>query len=318
MTPAALKTKLAGVHAFPVTPFGPDGELDLAAVRENAEWLAASGVSTLVAPSGTGELFGLSTDEAAEVVAATVEGVAGRIPVIAGVGFSGRVGAALARRAERSGAHGILILPPYYAQADAGGLLAYYREIASATDLGAVIYARDAAAITPKLLDDLCDTIPNLVGLKDGRGDVRLFQRLRWHISEQFGPDRLAWICGVGDDLVAPYFAAGAEGYTSSLACFWPEISLELLDLARCGDNAGSLALQARAVRPFYELRQRRGGFEVAVMKAAMGALGYRAGPVRAPLANLTEADASDLRTILERLAVPTAADRGVATGVQA
>jgi 5-dehydro-4-deoxyglucarate dehydratase len=149
--------------------------------------------------------------------------------------------------------------------------------------------------------------------LHDGRGDVRLFQRIREHVIERLGADRLVWLAGAGDDLVAPYFAVGAEGYTSSLACFWPEASVELLRLARSGDRTELGHFHQRVVRPIYELRQRRRGYEVAVMKAAMELLGHRAGVARPPLGNLRPAEQTELADILRRLEVPTAADRAPA-----
>jgi 5-dehydro-4-deoxyglucarate dehydratase len=308
--PAALRPRLRGVLAFPITPYRDDGALDEAGVRANAGWLAASGIHALVAPSGTGELFGLSPAECSAVVAATVDAAAGRIPVIAGVGFGPRVGGDLARQAERDGASGILILPPYYARPDPDALLQYIAAIAAATSLGVVVYARDGTVLGPEQLERLAGDVPNLVGFKDGRGDVRVFQRLREHIVERFGSERFVWLAGAGDDLVAPYFAVGAEGFTSSLACFWPEASLELYRLARGRDQAGLLEFHRRVVRPFYDLRQRRRGYEVSVMKAAMDILGHPAGPVRAPLADLSADERLELRAILERLEVPTAADR--------
>jgi dihydrodipicolinate synthase/N-acetylneuraminate lyase len=127
---------------------------------------------------------------------------------------------------------------------------------------------------------------------------------------ERLGAERLAWLAGVGDDLVGAYFAAGAEGFTSSLACFWPEASAELFRLASSGDFQGLAAYHLRVVRPFYELRQRGRGFEVSVMKAAMEILGHPAGPPRPPLGLLSERDRADLAEILKALDVPTAADR--------
>ncbi|HEX9494207.1 MAG TPA: dihydrodipicolinate synthase family protein [Candidatus Limnocylindria bacterium] len=310
LTPQALMPLLRGVLAFPITPYAGDGSVDLAAVRSNATWLARSGMQALVAPSGTGELFSLTPDECAAVVEATVDASAGATPVIAGVGFGPRVGADLARRAERAGASGILILPPYYPHPEPEALEAYYRDVASATTLGVAIYARDNVTIAPAQLERLARDIPNLIAFKDGRADVRLFQRIREHVRERLGPDRMVWLAGAGDDLVAPYFAAGAEGYTSSLACFWPEASLELCRLAQSGDFAALEMFHHRVVRPFYDLRQRRRGFEVAVMKAAMEILGYRAGPARPPLANLGPDDRAELGAILRRLEVPTAASR--------
>jgi 5-dehydro-4-deoxyglucarate dehydratase len=309
-SPEALKARLRGPIAFPITPYATDGSVDLDSVRRNAAWLVDYGICAIVAPSGTGEIFALSPDECAAVTAASVDAVAGRLPVIAAVGFNARVGADLARRAEAAGADCILIMPPYYATPDPHGLLAYYQQIAAATWLGVMPYARDAAAFTPELIEQLARRVPNLIAFKDGRGDVRLFQRLREHVVEQLGADRLLWLAGVGDDLVAPYFAAGAKGFTSSLACFWPEASVELYRLASSGDFDGLRTYHERVVRPFYELRQRGRGFEVSVMKAAMELLGHPAGPARPPLAALSDRDRADLRAILERLQVPTATAR--------
>jgi 5-dehydro-4-deoxyglucarate dehydratase len=306
-----LKRRLAGAIAFPITPFCRDGSVDVNGVAANAAWLPDGGhICAIVAPSGTGELFALSPDECATVTAATVQAVGGRAPVIAGVGFNAATAAELARRAEAAGADGVLILPPYYAQPDAGGLVRYFQQVAEATRLGVMPYARDAAAFTPDVLEELTRSVPNLVAFKDGRGDIRIFQRLREHIVERFGPNRLAWLCGVGDDMVGPYFAAGAEGFTSSLACFWPEASGELYRLARDGDLAGLAAFERRVVRPIYELRQRGRGFEVSVMKAAMDILGHPAGGIRPPLGTLSTRDRADLEIILRQLEVPLAADR--------
>jgi dihydrodipicolinate synthase/N-acetylneuraminate lyase len=94
------------------------------------------------------------------------------------------------------------------------------------------------------------------------------------------------------------------------LACFWPEASVELLQVARAGNVQELLHFHARVVRPIYALRQRRGGYEVAVMKTAMELLGHPAGVARPPLGNVTQAERAELAKILTRLHVPTAADR--------
>jgi 5-dehydro-4-deoxyglucarate dehydratase len=316
--PEMLKARVRGVLAFPITPYAADGRVDLDAAHANAAFLPDAGIDAVVAPSGTGELFGLSPDECLDVLRATVNAIGGRIPVIASVGFGPRVAADMARQAEAAGADGILVLPPYYATPDATGLVEYYREVADATSLGVMPYARDAAVFTPEAVEHLARDIENLIAFKDGKGDVRLFQRIREHVVERFGADRLVWLGGAGDDLVAAYFAAGAEGFTSSLACFWPEASVELRGLARAGDNAELASFHQRVVRPIYNLRQRRRGYEVSVMKAAMEILGHRAGPARPPLANLGPAERTELAEILTRLRVPTAADRQATAPAQA
>ncbi len=306
-----FKRQLRGPLAFPITPYAADGSVDLAAVARNVDWLPGTGISAIVAPSGTGECFALTSDESLAVMRATVQTVAGRLPVIGSVGISAHAGADLATAAESAGVDALLMLPPAYATPDPRGLLRYYSEIAAATGLAVLPYARDAAAFTPGLVERLALDIPNLVAFKDGRGDVRLFQRIREHVTERFGADRLVWLAGVGDDLVAPYFAAGAEGFTSSLACFWPEAAAELFRLASAGDFAQLRSFETRAVRPFYELRQAGLGFEVAVMKAAMEILGHPAGAPRPPLGQLSDTQRVDLSAILDWLHVPTATLRG-------
>lgn len=305
----SIKPHLRGALAFPITPFDVHDTLDLDAVRENAAFLADSGISAIVAPSGTGEFFALTPREANEIVAATVE-VAGGKPVIAAAGIGPRLGAELAQAAEQAGAAAVMIVSPYYGKPDPDALIDYYAAIAAGTSLPVIPYARDAALFSPRMVERLVNDVPQVIAFKDGRGDVRLFQQIREHVIERCGADRLVWLGGAGDDLVAPYFAAGAEGFTSSLACFWPEASGELFALASAGDFAGLAAYHQRVVRPIYSLRQRKPGYEVSVMKAAMEILGYTAGPVRPPLANVTATDRDELTALLAALNVPTRADR--------
>ncbi len=310
--PEEMKTHLRGALAFPITPYAADGSVDLDAVRENTAFLASSEIAAIVAPSGTGEIFALTPDEAIAIVRATVQS-AGNKPVIAAAGFGPRLGAELARASEAAGAAAIMIVPPYYGKPDPQGLLDYYAEIAAATSLGIIPYARDSALLTPKMVEQLVQRVPTAIAFKDGRADVRLFLQIREYVTERLGTDRLVWLAGAGDDLVGPYFAAGAEGFTSSLACFWPEASVELYRLAANGDYAGLADYHHRVVRPIYAMRQRKPGYEVSVMKAAVELLGFRAGPARPPLANLAPDERDELAVLLRDLAVPTAADRTAA-----
>ncbi len=304
-----LRTALHSALAFPITPFNANGDVDLDAVATNASFLPAAGIGAIVAPSGTGEIFALTTEEAREIVAATAS-VAGDIPVIAPAGFGPRVGAQMAREAEEAGAQAIMVVSPYYAKPSADGLVEYYKQIASGTSLPILPYARDSALFTPAILNRLCEELPQIIAFKDGRADVRLFTQLRESVISSQGEDRLVWIGGSGDDLVGPYFAAGAVGYTSSLACFWPEASVEIYRLASSGNYTGLADYHQRVVSPIYQMRQLKPGYEVSVMKAAMEILGYVAGPSRAPLQNLDAAEIDRLAEILRVLDVPSRADR--------
>lgn len=308
---ADLRTALHSALAFPITPFNANGDVDIDAVAINARFLPGTGIGAIVAPSGTGEIFALAPDEAKEIVAATVS-VAGDLPVIAAAGFGPKLGAQMAREAEEAGASAVMVVSPYYAKPSADGLIEYYKQIASGTSLPILPYARDSALFTPAILTRLCEELPQIIAFKDGRADVRLFTQLRESVIGSLGADRLVWIGGSGDDLVGPYFAAGAVGYTSSLACFWPEASVELYRLASSGNFAGLAEYHAQVVSPIYQMRQLKPGYEVSVMKAAMEILGYVAGPSRAPLQNLTDAERAQLAEILRVLQVPTREERGL------
>ena len=316
ISPDEMKQHLRGALAFPITPYRADGSVDLDGVRANADFLATSRVASIVAPSGTGEFFSLTPDESNAVLQATVEAAAGRKPVIAAAGIGPAVAAEQATFAEQAGASAIMIVPPYYGKPDPAALLDYYATIAEATSLALIPYARDAAEFTPAMVQALAERIPSVIAFKDGRGNVRLFQQIREHVIGALGAERMVWLAGTGDDLLGPYVAAGAEGYTSSVACFWPEKSAELYDLASTGDFAGLRAQHDAFVGPLYELRQRRRGYEVGMMKAAMELLGHPAGPARPPLANPTDDERAELKALLDQFDIPTAdARRAVTAG---
>ena len=234
--PDDLRPRLRTVLAFPITPFTSAGEVDLAAFRSNLGFLATAGFNGVVVAGGTGELYSLTPDECRALYQTAVETVGDRLTIIAGVGFGGvQVAANLARDAEAAGCHGVLILPPSYGAAEQEGLYAYYRAVAEATALGVFPYARGQAIPTPELLARLAE-LPNVVAFKDGHGDLRLWTRLR----ERIGAERLVWLAGMGDDLAVPYFAAGAQGFTSSVANYDPLTALDLFDLVAQGQFAAA------------------------------------------------------------------------------
>jgi len=291
----SLRDRIRGVLGFPVTPFRPDLSLDLDALARNVDEMARHPFCALVAAGGTGELYSLTPAEVEDVVRVTVQAAAGRMPVVAGTGFNGPLGADMARRSEKAGADCVLVLPPYYNNAPFEGLIAYYQEIGAATGLPLMVYSRDWAVFTPGMVSRLADHVPTLTFWKDGQGDARKYQR----IMQSLG-DRLAWLGGLGDDCVPSYFAVGVQAYTSSISNIAPRVSIELAEAGMARDFARLDVLMKTYVHPLYALRERVKGYEVSVMKAAMEILGMPAGPVRPPLCNCAEKDLADLRQLLE------------------
>lgn len=295
-TPAELRAKFSGVVAFPITPFKADLSLDLAGLRHNLTQLMQHPVCAVVAAGGTGELYSLTPSEHTAVVETTVEVIAGRAPVIAGVGFNQSLAVEMAQTAAQAGADGILAFPPYYPQADTEGLLAYYEAIGKATDLGLLIYSRDWANFSPAQVAGLAARIPTLVAWKDGQADIRRYQMIINHVG-----DRLYWIGGAGDDMVPGYYSLGIRTYTSSIATVAPKLSLKLHEVAAAGRGEELNRLMSELVVPLYALRARRKGYEVSAMKTLMDMAGLRGGPVRPPLVEVRPEEREELKAILEK-----------------
>ena len=293
MHPSTLRNKLSGVIAFPVTPFKEDLSLDLPALHENLTNLLQYSISALVAAGGTGELYSLTPAEYTRVIELTALAVEDRVPVIAGVGFGQRLAVEMAQAAEKAGADGILVFPPYYAHAEDEGLLEYYRAVGAATRLGMIIYSRDWTTFSPAMVERLT-SIPTLVAWKDGQGDIRRLQAIMNRVG-----DRLHWIGGAGDDLVAAYYSIGIRTFSSSIATVAPRLSLKLHELGEAGDFEVLTDLLERCVVPLYALRSRHKGYEVSAMKAMMDLVGLNGGPVRPPLVNVKPEEDDELRTIL-------------------
>lgn len=293
MHPNTLRNKLFGVIAFPVTPFKDNLSLDLPGFHHNLTKLLEHPISAIVAAGGTGEMYSLTPAEYARVIELATHAVEDRVPVIAGVGFGQRLGVEMAQAAEKAGADGILAFPPYYPHAEDEGLIDYYRAIGDATKLGMLIYSRDWTNFSPTMVERLT-AIPSLIGWKDGQGDIRRMQAIMNHVG-----DRLHWIGGAGDDMVAAYYSIGIRTFSSSIATVAPRLSLKLHELAESGDSEALTELLDQCVIPLYALRARRKGYEVSAMKAMMDMVDLNGGPVRPPLVNVNAQEEDELRTIL-------------------
>jgi 5-dehydro-4-deoxyglucarate dehydratase len=296
MKPEDLRARLEGVIAFPVTPFRADLSLDLEGLRRNLRVLLRRPPAAIVAAGGTGELYSLTPDEHAEVVAAAAAEVGGRVPVVAGVGFNAPLAAEMARRAARAGAQAILALPPYYPGADEEGLLEYYAAIGAATPLPLIVYSRDWVHPNPAWVERLAARVPTLAAWKDGQADARRLQAIMSRVGS-----RLHWIGGAGDDAVPSYYALGIRVYTSSVSNLSMRLALDLHETASRGDFAALRRLLEDYVVPLYAFRARRRGYEVSAMKALMEMMGRAAGPVRPPIPEIRPEERDELRALLDR-----------------
>jgi 5-dehydro-4-deoxyglucarate dehydratase len=293
MTPAELAAEVgAGLLSFPVTCFNPDLSYNERAYREHIAWLGKYAIAGLFAAGGTGEFFSLSPSEVAQVVAAAVAETAGRVPVIAGTGYGTAIAKELAAAAERAGADGLLLLPTYLTEASPEGIAAHVEAVCKSTRLGVIFYHRDRARLTEELLEGLCQRCPNLVGFKDGVGDIELMTRVYARLG-----DRLTYIGGLptAETFALPYLELGVTTYSSAIFNFLPEWALGFYAAVRRRDRETVYRELRRFVLPYIAIRGRRPGYAVSIVKAGMRVIGRGAGPVRPPLTELTESEFQEL-----------------------
>jgi 5-dehydro-4-deoxyglucarate dehydratase len=285
-SPERLKSDIgSGLLSFPVTHFTDDFAFAPDPYREHIDYLVGHHPAALFAAGGTGEFFSLHLSEYESVIAAAVEAARGRLPVVAGVGYGTALAIEFARRAEKAGADGILLLPPYLIQAEQEGLYRHVAAVCRAVGLGAIVYHRDNCLLELDTMRRLADACPNLIGFKDGHGNVELLTCLR----EALG-DRLVYVGGMptAEIFAAANRAIGVSTYSSAIFNFIPEYAQRFYRAIRSGDRAVTSEAAQSFFIPYLALRNQRRGYAVSIIKAGLRVVGRPAGPVRAPLLDLT------------------------------
>lgn len=298
MQSGQLKATLgSGLLAFPVTHFRDDGAFDEASYRASIDVNIVNGAVALFAPGGTGEFFSLTHDEYARVVAAAVAEARGRVPIIAGSGYGTAMAVEFARTAERCGADGVLLLPQYLLNIEQEGLLRHVEAVCRAVGIGVIVYNRDNCLFTADTLAHLADRNPNLVGFKDGHGDIEQLVRVRQILGE-----RLVYIGGMptAEIFAVPYFAAGFTTYSSAVYNFIPKTAMRFYGAVRQGDAELTDELLQKLFLPYIALRNRKRGYAVSIVKAGLRVVGRPGGPVRPPLIDLTGEETLELKRILD------------------
>jgi 5-dehydro-4-deoxyglucarate dehydratase len=299
-SPQEIAHKLgSGLLSFPVTHLRADGSFDEAAYRENIAWLGQFDASGLFAAGGTGEFFSLTPPEVEQVVTAAVQEAPDGLPVIAPAGYGTATAVEMARSAERAGAHGILLLPPYLTEASQDGLVAHVKQVCAATDLGVTIYSRANAVYTESAVAELVESCPNLVGFKDGVGNIEQMTRIYAGIG-----DRLTYIGGLptAEMFALPYLALGVTTYSSAIYNFVPQFALDFYNALRRGDTAFVISALNDFVIPYCNLRNRKSGYAVSIIKAGMKVVGRPAGPVRSPLTDLDDVELAELADLIKKV----------------
>ncbi|MBY8880320.1 5-dehydro-4-deoxyglucarate dehydratase [Actinacidiphila acidipaludis] len=302
MTSPALAERLDGLLFFPVTAFGPDGGLDLDAFRAHVRAGVEAGAAAVFACCGTGEFHALSPEEFGACVAAAVEETAGRVPVVAGAGYGTVLALRYARIAEEAGADGLLAMPPYLVVADQQGLLRHYTALAQGTGLDVIVYQRDNAVFTPETVVALAQ-VPNIIGLKDGHGDLDLMQRIISAVRTELPGRNFLYFNGLPTAELTglAYRGIGVSLYSSAVYAFSPEIALAFHSALARGDDATVNRLLDGFYRPLVDLRNQGRGYAVSLVKAGVRLRGLDVGEVRPPLSEPAAAHVKELGELIER-----------------
>ncbi|WP_330173312.1 4-hydroxy-tetrahydrodipicolinate synthase [Streptomyces sp. NBC_01498] len=282
------QTPFGRVLTAMVTPFTADGALDLDGAQRLAVHLVDAGNDGLIVNGTTGESPTTSDAEKDQLVRAVLEAVGDRAHVVAGIGTNDtRHSVELARTAERSGAHGLLAVTPYYNKPPQEGLFQHFTAIADATGLPVMLYdipGRSGVPIDTETLIRLAQH-PRIVANKDAKGDLG---RASWVIAQS----GLPWYSG-DDMLNLPLLAVGAIGFVSVVGhVVTPELRA-MLDAHVSGDVQKATEIHQKLLPVFTGMFRTQG---VITCKAALTLQKLPAGPLRLPLVELTEHETAQLK----------------------
>ena len=268
-----------------ITPFNEDGSVNYEEFGRIIDDQINGGSDAIIVCGTTGESSTMDHDEHIEVIKYCVEKVAGRVPVIAGSGSNcTREAINISKRAEEVGANGLLCVTPYYNKGTQEGLYQYYKAISDAVNIPIIMYnipGRTGTTIQPETAVRIAKEVKNVVAIKEASGNISAVAKLAALA------DGCIDIYSGNDDQVLPILSLGGKGVISVWSHVAPKKVHDMVYAYLNGDTATATKLQLEAIDVIGALFCEVNPIPV---KAAMNMLGYNAGPVRAPLTELSDA----------------------------
>ncbi|WP_439669584.1 5-dehydro-4-deoxyglucarate dehydratase [Cupriavidus necator] len=300
LAPNELKQIVSeGLLSFPITDFDAQGDFAPQSYAARLEWLAPYGATALFAAGGTGEFFSLTPQDYSAVVDTAVRTCAGKVPILAGAGGPTRTAIAYAQEAQRLGAAGVLLLPHYLTEASQDGIAAHVEQVCKSVDIGVIVYNRANSKLDATQLARLAERCPNLVGFKDGVGDIEAMVSIRRKLG-----DRFSYLGGLptAEVYAAAYKALGVPVYSSAVFNFIPETAMDFYRAIAADDHDTVGRLLDNFFLPYLAIRNRKAGYAVSIVKAGARLVGHDGGPVRAPLTDLTGEEMEMLGALINKL----------------
>ncbi len=281
-----------------VTPFNPDGSVNLGKYAELIDWQISNGTDAIVAVGTTGENATLSGEEHRALMKCAVDAAHGRVPVICSTGSNDTAyGIETSKAAEEAGADALLWVTPYYNKTSQHGLIHHYDMMLSAVKLPVILYhipGRTGLSVKPETFAELAKR-PQVAGIKEASGNVSYAARL----MEMCGDD-LPLYSG-NDDLIVPLMSMGAKGVISVLANILPRETHDICRLCLENDFASARALAMKYLTLTNALFM---DVNPVPVKEAMNRLGMGVGPLRPPLFEMTESDKAAFEAELRKSGV--------------
>lgn len=290
-----LRDSLSGISGILVTPFDSDDQIAPSRLSPVIDRAVGAGVHVLTVNGNTGEYYGLTASEAESMVHSVTEQVAGRVPVVGGVGRSVNEACALARASRAAGVSALMVHQtpdPFVAPR---GYIDYVKRVAEAGEgTPLVLYLRNDA-IGTAAISELC-SIEGVIGVKWASPNP-----LKLSAAIAASPEDVIWIGGLAEVWAPPLYAVGARGFTSGLINVWPERSVAI----HAALDAGDYVLAAHLIedmKVFEDIRaEEMGGTNVTGVKTALQMQGLDCGPARPPSAwPLTDNQTGRLRSFLQ------------------
>ncbi|EON11241.1 5-dehydro-4-deoxyglucarate dehydratase [Pandoraea sp. SD6-2] len=288
-----------GLLSFPVTDFDANGDFNARGYAARLEWLAPFGATALFAAGGTGEFFSLTPQDYSAVIKTAVDTCAGKVPILAGAGGPTRLAAEYAQEAERLGAKGVLLMPHYLTEASLDGIAAHVEQVCRSVKIGVIVYNRANSKLGANELERLAEKCPNLIGFKDGVGDIERMVQIRRRMGERF-----SYLGGLptAEVYAAAYRALGVPVYSSAVFNFIPKTAMRFYRAVCENDQETMGRLLDTFFLPYLEIRNRRAGYAVSIVKAGAKLVGHDAGPVRAPLTDLLPDELDALNALIRQV----------------
>jgi 4-hydroxy-tetrahydrodipicolinate synthase len=291
--------KFRGVYAVSCTPFDDRGAVDEAALRRHLRWLVDEGGVHGVIPAGsTGEFAFLTRAERQQVVEIAIDEVKGRVPLLAGAAAcSTRETIEYAQQAQRLGADGVMVVPPYYGHLSQEELFQHFNSLAQNLDIAIMLYNNPGTSgsdILPETVARLAEH-KNIAAVKESTGEMQ-----RVHELQDACGERIEVLCGC-DTLPLEMFAMGVEGWVAAPSNVIARYCVQLFSLAvEKRDFAAARGLYARLL-PLFAMFEGTGQY-VQLNKAGLEILGRPIGKPRPPLLAPSAAQTQQLKAILDAI----------------